>query len=608
MVRLSVYFFCLINFFAAQVFCSNQQECTISLEVDNCTVVAKNENNEPSEVNIDAANGFLLIVQVSKNGNFGGMMPELEIPGMREHFYITGESNGTSNINNYRTIISKEIYLKPKHVKPGSFSLGPIKLKTGKETILGPSLKVNSKELKSTEYFARLELDYNQLFVWQQVPLKLKIYYNPQMAKGFEFENPNIPDFDIVKVNTEETTETFEDKSYQVLVVNYLITPKKTGSFELPAQDIGFWRQVGQSDRKRQMVNDFFGIAFGDDFSNWAKGVLRSNSINLEVVDLPKSNKNIKGIGSFEKFELFLPNKQEVCQVGEPVILGLALEGLGNFESIVTPELSLPAEAKCYPSKSSIKKIKNKDGKDICRKEFEYICQFRSNGQVEIAPQSFDYFDPLQKMNSSLQSNNLKVTVIDPFAGKNDSVQNVDNSSVIKNKETEINEPTQPQKEEFVLVQPIAKKSWLAKSVALPNWLFFFVLFLMIVVLVVQSWMALAQKIYQKKYLLKLSLLKLAKIRTNQEYEKIYLLLQFYFSIRLGIAEADLDLDILSTELRNKLIEKQVFNQQEWGKFLDFYTECQALCFGTKNNNFKDQEKLLVEVQDWLLYFDKILR
>ena len=152
--------------------------------------------------------------------------------------------------------------------------------------------------------------------------------------------------------------------------------------------------------------NDFFGAAFG--MANLEQKHATSDDLILTVKPLPKHDNPVHGIGSFSSLHAGLSAHE--ATVGEPLVLTLTIEGKANLDALATPKLTIPASFKYYDSKNATHQNLSSDF-NSGKKVFEFILQANRDGQFEIPPQTFTFYDHIAQSYKTLTTTALPVTI-----------------------------------------------------------------------------------------------------------------------------------------------------------------------------------------------------
>jgi len=320
-------------------------------------------------------------------------------PAMR-HSLVSANNGKSVRKIIYRFVLQSE--------KKGTFTIGPcfFKDKTGK-FIKSNRLIINvahevvlSDKTEVPKYMIQTQFDKKVVKVGEKATLHVqfldRIFVDDPAIVLPEFENIQLLD---VKKN--ETTTLQHIKGYDYAVKQWTIDfyPKKHGLLIIDGIKIKFLDQKLEETSRSKGVFRRFGSMMKVE-----RSVVMS-PMRLEVLALPKhpDGQDIITVGQFSKLELSV-NKKSIEQ-GQGLILTTEICGDGNFEMMHTISLKLPKYFQFYDAGTS---IIDKDRKFI---HSEFIVQAQEPGMYYIEPQNIHYFDPVENIYKTLESNSIDITI-----------------------------------------------------------------------------------------------------------------------------------------------------------------------------------------------------
>ncbi|MFH1954574.1 MAG: BatD family protein [Pseudomonadota bacterium] len=304
--------------------------------------------------------------------------------------------------------------------KPGTFQIGPAKVKVN-----GKLFQSNTRTLTILKtaspaspargpIFLTASLSSEKVFVEEQVLYTLKLYLSAQVSDI----SLQLPERDrLVFKQLEKPREyqgVYEGSEYRVIEVRYALMALQEGDYGIqPARmDMTAYESRGKS--RKGFFNDPF---FADPFFRAGRPVsISSKPLELKVMPLPLKGKpdGFSGlVGSFRIEAELAPSK---IRVGESATLTVRVSGRGNINRI--PDLKMPGldHMKVYADEPVFEA--HPDHKGLAgSKTMKWAIVPEQEGDFEIPPLSFSFFDPGKGQYSVLQSPKKSLVVL-PGKGK----------------------------------------------------------------------------------------------------------------------------------------------------------------------------------------------
>ena len=268
--------------------------------------------------------------------------------------------------------------------------------------------------------FCELIIPKASAYVGQPIPAEIRIGLNTRVphrlidaatisGQGFTTQRMQ---------NPEQTLESINGRTYEIVTFKTAITPVKSGKLELAAKDARAVVQVARRNTARpRSPFDLFGMddPFNDPFFNDPFGGVgeqrevkfSSDTTTIEVKPLPP-NAPPSFAGAVGNFSLSAEVKPKTAQVGDPLTLTANITGRGNFERVTAPSLESDRGWHTYPPSA---KFKADDDIGISgTKSFELVLT-PNEPKKAVPPLVFSYFDPLKEIYVTLKSDQLAVVV-----------------------------------------------------------------------------------------------------------------------------------------------------------------------------------------------------
>lgn len=277
---------------------------------------------------------------------------------------------------------------------PGEYTMPEFMVIVDGQTFTVPESKLNvvesaSPEAASRDAFLELTIPTEKIYLGQVIPFELIVYGNERrFIKVDTFPTKRGDAFSEPTYNQQVILNRLDVKDGQrmrVVSIPSVVTALKVGK-----TTFGFDVNVSLRGKEEE---DFFGgtgIIFGAAFRPEQK-ILNTNA-TVEVLPLPEEGRPISFSGAIGNFSV----KQEVSEreisVGDPITYRITVEGEGNFDRMLAPDLHLDKNWAVRPINNDPVYT---DGLGFKGKRvFEYVLVPRSNQIREIPSVAFSYFIP----------------------------------------------------------------------------------------------------------------------------------------------------------------------------------------------------------------------
>ena len=245
-------------------------------------------------------------------------------------------------------------------------------------------------ELDKDNLFVRVDLSKRNVYRGEQIIATVKLYVNPNVPiHGFDevnlptYEGFYTQDIDIPQ-QINFTREVYNDKIYQVgILKKTILFPQQNG--RLTIEPFSMALLIRQRVKARSFFDDFF------DNYRTVKARVSSDAVSVNVKDLPTEPANFMGgVGNFNvSSEISSTN----VTTNDAVTLTMKVSGNGNIRLVRSPELDLPSDFEVYDPRATDNVQANDNGVSG-NKTIEYLFQPRFEGDYEIPPIRFAYFNP----------------------------------------------------------------------------------------------------------------------------------------------------------------------------------------------------------------------
>ena len=268
--------------------------------------------------------------------------------------------------------------------------------------------------------FAELVMPKTTAYVGEPIPAEIRLGLNTRVPhRLIEGATLSGQGFTIQRMpNPEQTLESINGRSYEIVTFKTAITPIKSGKIEIAAKDAKAIVQIPQRRGNRpRSPFDLFGMddPFNDPFFNdplASMGEQRevkfsSKTTTIDVKPLPP-NPPPDFSGAVGHFSLRTEVKPKTAQVGDPLTVTAEISGRGNFDAVTAPTLESDRGWHTYPPSANFKP--DDDIGISGTKNFEMVLT-PNEAKKAVPPLVFSYFDPLKESYVTLKGDRLPVVV-----------------------------------------------------------------------------------------------------------------------------------------------------------------------------------------------------
>lgn len=451
------------------------------------------------------------------------------------------------------------------------------------------------------EFFFKLFADKESVVVGEKINCVLRFYYLDGADLTVDgVDSPAIKDAKKIDPKNGGRAISGQQKVdgslYNYYQWAFSVIPKKVGQMTIPATRLVMRVPVEQDD-----IFSNFASFFGH--TNEQR-VVFSNSLNIDVKNLPKYDGIVDAVGEFLHFSSSVD--RAVAKAGDGVVYTLELEGSGDLDSVEIKELQdFPAGAKYYDSKRYVLDNSAKEG--MRKKRFEFIVQGLNEGAFEIPGQTFTFFDVKSKKYKTLKSAPVGLKILPslakekvPYSVASPGSKFSDNISAAKDN-IAVGQPG------FEIKSIGFGENWRGKKDREMNFLFFImILFLPVILCLLIFFKKIKNKVSiflekksAKKGVYKRAIKNINALKKNNDYRQVYQIFIIFFSQFFDIEKSN----ITSDYIKQKLVESGVSEQQVllWE---DFFEKLMALGFYDNKIELADCKNIFVEAISWINIFE----
>jgi hypothetical protein len=373
---------------------------------------------------------FTLEFTVTTGGATG---KSFKAPDLGKFLVLSGPNQSTSMQIINGAISSSQSYSYILQARePGTFAIAPATIDVGGSVFksngiditvtkaAGQSSRQQAQQPEQTievgdNLFLRAHVDRTRLYQGEQITVTYKIYTRVRIVNyginklptmtGFWGEDLEVPQ------QVSMSNEVIDGKQYQVGVLKKMaLFPTQSGALEINPMELTCQVQVQQ---QRRRSNDIFDQFFNDPFFGTAQTVnvtVKNDPVKVTVLPLPRQNVPESFKGAVGKFSLKAELNKRSIKTNEPITLKATVNGTGNVKILEAPKLNLPSDFELYEPKIS-ESIRRADDIISGTKSFEWLIVPRYPGEKRIPALEFTYFDIGQKRYVTLKSNEFNVLV-----------------------------------------------------------------------------------------------------------------------------------------------------------------------------------------------------
>lgn len=265
-----------------------------------------------------------------------------------------------------------------------------------------------NRSIEKDDLLYRLVLSSKSVYRGEPIRAILKLYSRANIAGSEGAKMPAFNGFWSQQVDIEQGPfrETLNGKVYEAYnIAEYLLYPQQSGTLTIePAELTVIAQVVVQSNRG---FDPFFGG--GHDVYN-VRRALKTPEVKVQVKEFP-AGAPASFAGAVGRYTMSHKLSSAEVTANSAVTLQLTISGTGNLNFISAPTLSLPSSFELYDVKSE-ESIQNKPSGSVGYRRFDYPFIVRAEGEYDIAPVEFTYFDLEREQYVTLSTSAMKLAVM----------------------------------------------------------------------------------------------------------------------------------------------------------------------------------------------------
>lgn len=292
---------------------------------------------------------------------------------------------------------------------PGTYTIGAAKVQVGGGVLETQPITIQvSKDARQKDpyaaqgqsrdpnIFVTVSLNRNKVYVGEQVVASYTLYSRYPNLEVTASEMPKLNGFwaeevDLGRPNWEERPETVNGLTYRVAVMKrQVLFAQKSGKLRIDPL------------KMTCLLNRSI-------FNRGTSVELFSNAVDLTAMELPPSPP--PGFsGAVGELQMDVRTDRTEVKANEAVQLNVKFTGKGNLKLLEAPALQFPGDFETYDPKVTDKVTVNAGGMSGSR-EFEYLIIPRREGDFDLDPIVFSYFDTKSGAYRTIESEPFKIAV-----------------------------------------------------------------------------------------------------------------------------------------------------------------------------------------------------
>lgn len=454
--------------------------------------------------------------------------------------------------------------------------------------------------------FLHLETSKQVAYVNELIPIKVKLYVNRMNVSDIQL--PAFAQESFSKIEFKEPKQYKENMNgslYDVLEFSTSIFGTKPGDYNLgPATikaNVVVKRRAAKPSSGDPFSEDFTRDSFFDDFFTRYERhpvELKSQAIQVSVLPLPSQNRPANFSGAVGDYQFIYAASPTKLKAGDPVTLRMEINGTGNLNTILMPNIAASSGFKTYEPQV-------KTGEHS--KSFTQVMIPESENITEVPVAEFSFFDPAKKDYVTISRGPIPIQVEKP---KEEAPSQVIGPS----EEAKEERPKDDLGRDLVYIKELPgrwrrvdyqvyKNGFLAPFLAVP-------LLLLVSLAIARGRADRLQR--DTAYASKLNSVKAAKtglkslkrlLRSKDEkafYEALFTTLQRYLGHKLRIPPAGVTSDIVEGVLKTKDVDVDIL-----GVVAGLFRACDEARFAMSKKELMHMSDDLKRIEEVINYFER---
>jgi tetratricopeptide (TPR) repeat protein len=271
----------------------------------------------------------------------------------------------------------------------------------------GEEVRDMGSRISGSDLFIKVSANKKRVFEQEPILLTYKVYTQVQLSQ-LRGDMPDLKSFYTQEVDLPQqksfSLESVNGRPYRTCTWSqYVMFPQTTGKLQIPA--ITFEGIVIQQNRNIDPFEAFFNGGSG---YVEVKKKIEAPGIEIQVDPLPQRPASFSG--GVGKFNITAQLDKTETKANEPITLRVIVSGTGNLKLIKQPIVNLPKDFDKYEPKVTDQTKLTTAGIEGS-KIYDMLIVPRHQGQYEIPPVEFTYFDTATKRYETVKSEGFHLDV-----------------------------------------------------------------------------------------------------------------------------------------------------------------------------------------------------
>jgi tetratricopeptide (TPR) repeat protein len=288
----------------------------------------------------------------------------------------------------------------------------------------GEEVREMGSRISGSDLFIKVSANKKHVYEQEPILLTYKVYTLVQLTQ-LRGDMPDLKSFYTQEVDLPQqksfSIETVNGRPYRTCTWSqYVMFPQTTGKLQIPA--ITFEGIVVQQNRNVDPFEAFFNGGSG---YVEVKKKIEAPGIDIQVDPLPQRPATFSG--GVGKFNISAQLNKTETKANDPITLRVIVSGTGNLKLIKQPVISLPKDFDKYEPKVTDQTKLTSAGLEGS-KIYDILIVPRHQGQYDIPPVEFTYFDTATKRYETVKSESFHLDVakgagtssVSDFSGQED--------------------------------------------------------------------------------------------------------------------------------------------------------------------------------------------
>lgn len=364
------------------------------------------------------------------NGDLGNFNNYATLPDVAGLVTISHTESFNYNASSKNAIVRQTYTMKA--ISAGDYTIGAAWIQSGSRRIYSNTVRIHvtggDNPASNGMVFTRVVPDKSTVYAGEKVRVRLFLYSAPEYSVSGDY--PTATSYSGFWSQADDQSYTYNDTTVvlkgrrfrrQTILSEYLY-PNATGVLQLPTYTYSCYLSSNNDD-----VYSYDSYDMSID--------LVSEPSTITVLDLPQHDTLPGYSGDVGQFKMKCSISSDSTKCWEPVTLSMYVTGNGNFQFMMTPQLSLPPGLRAtnlFADDSITYEYDYSNDFDYRATEtgkvFRYLITPEKEGTYNLSSIAFSYFDPKSKQYVTIPSDSFNIHVAPGQKIAPDSTNNLPDS------------------------------------------------------------------------------------------------------------------------------------------------------------------------------------